>query len=157
MDRPITWHDRRVSEARSLVNSFVTAVSKRLAQGVPVPVFPEGRIGWGNKLLPSRTGAFEAAVHHPTCSLYPVFVDVKALENKPTPGAEGRRALSLNRHDSIVAHLVHLLSYRHIDVEIRFGIPLKVKGLERKALARTAYEAVSARQHHKTYVTLMGN
>ena len=134
---------------RSSTGRFVDSVRVRLAKGVPVVVFPEGGIGWGDTLRSFKTGAFEAVAECGTCRLQPVFVDVLALNNRATPGAQGRHTVSYNHHDMLVAHLVHVLGFSRVDFQVRFGASVATDGLSRKVLAEKAQEAVEELQHQK--------
>ncbi len=127
---------------RSGAHRFVQAIRSRLACGIPVMVFPEGRIGWGDTLFPFKTGAFEAISGREDGLVQPVFMDIVAIDGEPVPGGEGRYVLSYNHHFYLSHHLAHVLSFRRIDVEVHFGPPFSACSLKRKALADLAHEAV---------------
>ena len=112
-------------------------------------VFPEGGIGWGEELLEFKTGAFQAAASGVAQSILPVFVDIVAIDGKPTPGAEGRCALTHKLHEDLYPHLAHVLGHRSVGFEVRFGTPFSTESMDRKALARAAHAAVSALQDQK--------
>jgi len=134
---------------RSRTRGLVEAIRSRLNHGVPVMVFPEGGIDWGETLLPFKTGTFEAVVGEESARIQPVFVDVVALDGKPKKGSEGRYAVSHRHHEVLFVHLAHILGYRSIGVEVRFGSPIPVGSLTRKGLADKARDAVLALRDQK--------
>ena len=134
---------------RSSARVFVEAIRARLNGGVPVMVFPEGAINWGDTILPFKAAAFEAIAGTNGGRIQPVFIDITALNGKPVSGYEGRYALSYNHHKTLIGHLMHVLTYRSIDVEVRFGAPIAVASLGRKALAGQARAALLKLQSQK--------
>ncbi len=134
---------------RSSARNFVDAIRHRLTAGVPVMVFPEGGIGWGDTLLPFKTSAFEAVASRETGLVQPVFMDIVAVDGQPTPGGEGRFMLSYNHHDTLFGHLTHVFSYRRVEIEVRFGQPLSAAFIKRKTLADKTHAAVVLLQQQK--------
>ena len=134
---------------RSSAREFVKAIRNRLDEGMPVMVFPEGGIGWGDTLLSFKTGAFEAIANTDRGRVQPVYLDIVAVDDQPTPRGEGLFLLSYNHHDTLFGHLAHMLSFDRLDVEVRFGPPVPAASLKRKALADQAHAAVVRLQHQK--------
>ena len=134
---------------RSSARMFVEAIRGRLASNVPVMVFPEGGISWGDTLLSFKTSAFEAVADTDTGRVMPIFMDVMAVDGQPTPDYEGRYLLSYNHHPTLVGHLMHVLSFRRIEVEVRFGTPFSAASRKRKALAERTHAAVASLQQKK--------
>ncbi len=132
---------------RSSTRVFVEAIRNRLAEGVPVMVFPEGGIGWGDVLLPFKTGAFEAISG--MGRIQTVFMDVAAIDGVPTPGSEGRHRLSHKHHDTLFGHLAHAFSYRSVDIQVRFGPSFSADEMKRKALADMTRAAMLRLQDQK--------
>ena len=129
---------------RSFTLQLIESMRKRLGEGIPVMVFPEGGIGWGDVLLPFKTGVFEAVAGNEALEILPLFVHVAAIDGKEMVENEGRYALSHKHHPRLFIHMAHLFSHRRIDIELRFGSPFPVESMNRKGLAETARSAVEA-------------
>ena len=123
---------RRRADAGRMVDSIRT----RARAGVPVLVFPEGTVGDGKRLLPFRTGAFEAAASVEDIEVVPAFMSGERVDDMH--GLLAHKAIVWHQGESMQAHLWRLLGCRRIDILIRFGSPIRAEGGDRKAILDAA-------------------
>lgn len=126
-------------QRRTSTRVFVDEVQERLHEGVSVLVYPEGRTGWGDTVLPFKTGVFQAVAGADEAVL-PLYLDVKAVNGKPTDG--GPIPDVSHNEKNFVQHCWHLLSLRRVDVEVCVGEPIAAAGRHRKELAREVHAVV---------------
>ena len=131
-------------ERRTSTSTFVEQVQEKLEDGVSLLVFPEGTTSWGFDVDPFKTGAFEAVAGREGAAVLPFFLDVTALDGKPTEKGNGRHALSHNHHEEFVDHALNLFSFKRADIEIRVGEPVLAENHNRKELARLTHQQVRA-------------
>ncbi len=124
---------------RTSTHSFVTEVKKKLREGVSVLVFPEGGTGWGDEVLPFKTGVFQAVAGGDEAVL-PLYLDVLAVNGEPTDGGP---IPDISHNDkNFVEHCWHLLGLKRVDVVVCVGEPVAAAGRNRKELARMAHGVV---------------
>ena len=129
-------------ERRTSTSTFVEQVQEKLEDGVSLLVFPEGTTSWGYDVDSFKTGAFEAVAGREDAAVLPFFLDVTALDGKPTEKGRGRNALSHNHHEEFADHALNLFSFNRVDVEIRVGEPVLAENRNRKELARLTHQEV---------------
>lgn len=125
---------------RSAAIRMVEEVQERVRAGVPVLVFPEGTVGDGGRLLPFRTGAFEAVSGAEDIELLPLFLTARRVDDRTKHAAH--EAIVWHREETMFAHVWRLLGARRIDVELRFGKPVASSGLDRRMLLDAGQSAV---------------
>jgi len=114
------------------------AVEATLAAGVPVLLFPEGRAGAGDRLLPLRSPLFEAAARNAT----PCAAVALSYE---TPGVPWSTAWTVSWWGGmdLARHATRLLALPRIHARLRLaGVP--VVGGERKSLASAMAARIEA-------------
>jgi len=129
----VIFVDRR---RRADAGRMVESIRARMRDRVPVLVFPEGTVGDGQRLLPFRTGAFEAAAGAEDVEVLPAFMTAERVDSRT--GRHAHEAIVWHQGESMQAHLWRLLGCRRIDVLIRFGNPIQSKGRSRKAILDAA-------------------
>ena len=124
---------------RSSAHDFVIEVKEKLGEGVSVLAFPEGGTGWGDEVLPFKTGVFQSVAGGDGAVL-PLYLDVRAVNGEPTDGGP---LPDISHNDkNFVEHCWHLLGLKRVDVVVCVGEPVAVAGRNRKELARLAYAGV---------------
>lgn len=124
-------------------------IALRLAQGVPIVLFPEGTTGDGNMILPFKSTLFGAAqMAVADGGLDRVHVQPVALVYTRTHGiAMGRQfrpKVSWIGDTDLAPHLVPVLKEGAIDIELHYGEPVEfAAGGDRKALAREMEQRVA--------------
>lgn len=133
------YRDRTAATA-----DFVSDVQTRLAEGVHVLAFPEGTTTHGERLLPFKTGMFEA-VAGTDYAVLPVYHQVVRANGEAirTPEALAPFAWA-GEGASLVRSARHVLAHAPVEVVVRIGTPLQAAGETRKTLAAKAEAAVSA-------------
>ena len=127
-------------ERRTAAGALVEQIQEKLREGVSVLVFPEGTTGWGDVIQPFKTGVFQAVAERDEAAL-PLYLNVQAVNGEPTTGGQLPDITRNGR--TFVEHALHLLSLKRVDIQVCVGQPLTTDGLDRKALARLAYQAVN--------------
>jgi len=113
-------------------------MSVRLALGIPLTIFPEGRSSPGVEILPFQPALLEPAAR----AGVPCFAVSISYE---TPGSAVAPARTVCWYDSenFVTHFRRLVSLRRVVARVRFTGPALVSS-DRKALARVLWERASA-------------
>lgn len=122
---------------------FVAAVRRRIRDGVSVLVFPEGTTTHGDRILPFKTGAFEAVAGVDGEAVVPLYLHVDSVDGESTDAAR-RRITWVGGERTFVGHLWQLAGRRGVHVTIHVGAPLCTDGRDRKELARLSCEQVRA-------------
>lgn len=128
---------------RASADAFAAAVQERLASGVSVLVFPEGTTTKGDRLLPFKTGAFEAVAGtaYPVLPVYHVPVETRGRPVTPEALEDITWATPA---PSVPVALWRALAHAPLTVEVRLGAPLSAATGTRKTLAQDARDAVRA-------------
>lgn len=121
-------------QSRAGVRGQADALAMALARGRPVALFPEGTTGRGDALLPFRASLLAAAADAPAgVRVQPVAIDYGAAareiawaDNEGTGGNARRVGSRAGR----------------LPVTLRFLPPIDPAGLDRKALAAAARDAI---------------
>ncbi|MEM1125150.1 MAG: lysophospholipid acyltransferase family protein [Bacteroidota bacterium] len=129
-------------DRRSSTKTFIAQVQRVLHTGVRVLVFPEGTTNGHVDLLPFKTGAFESVAHMEDGAVLPLYMHVAAVDGVPTPQAS--RQVVLWDGQPARDHARDLLTQRSLDLDVIVGTPYPTSGRDRKHLASTLYERVSA-------------
>jgi 1-acyl-sn-glycerol-3-phosphate acyltransferase len=113
-------------------------MSDRLALGVPMTIFPEGRSSPGIEILPFQPALLEPAAR----AGIPCFAVSISYE---TPGSAASPSHTVCWYDSenFVTHFKRLVSLRRVVARVRFTGPALVSS-DRKTLARELWERASA-------------
>ena len=122
---------------------FIDQIRQRFASGVSLLVFPEGTTNWGNEVLEFKTGAFESVAQRNDGYVLPLFLNVTAVDGRPTAGDSGRHSVSHNHHNYLATHLMSLFGFDRVDFELHVGDQVSARAHTRKDLALLAHEAVS--------------
>ncbi len=124
-----------VDRARRLDVERVTGeMTRTLARGVVVTLFPEGTSTGGREVLPFRSSLLEPAASHrwpvvPACVAYDV------------PGGSAEIDACYWGDMDFVRHLLNLMSIKSIHASVVFGSPIE-KNLGRKQLAASLHSEV---------------
>jgi 1-acyl-sn-glycerol-3-phosphate acyltransferase len=113
-------------------------MSERLALGIPLTIFPEGRSSPGVEVLPFQPALLEPAAR----AGVPCFAVSISYE---TPGSAASPSRTVCWYDSehFVTHFRRLVSLRRVVARVRFTGPGLVSP-DRKALARELWERTNA-------------
>lgn len=117
-------------ERREKSASQVSEISRRLAAGDVMVLFPEGTTADGNFLLPFKSTLFGAAKlaidegSAETVLIQPVAIAYTKLHGMPMGRAHRRLAAWIGDSD-LVPHLLAVLREGAIDVEVTFGEPVE--------------------------------
>ncbi|WP_457652812.1 lysophospholipid acyltransferase family protein [Rhodocaloribacter sp.] len=131
-------------ERRMQANTFVEQVQKRLREGVRVLVFPEGTTSNGETVMPFKTGAFEAVAGMEDGAVLPLYLNVRAVEERPAKGRLREAVTWADSSETMLQNFWKLLGLRSVHVEVRVGAPIATAGRDRKTLARLSHAAVLA-------------
>lgn len=131
-------------ERRALAGAFVDQVQERLAQGVDVLVFPEGRTSRGPSVLPFKTGAFAAVAGAERGAVIPLYLRPRMVDGRPAVGADFEQVTWADSQQTFAEHVWHVLGLKCIHYEIRVGTPIATRGRDRKELTARAHQAVVA-------------
>lgn len=127
----------RRSRSRGALSRTYADVIDRLEKRQSVVVFLEGTTTAGDRILRFQRPLIEAAVKA-NAPIVPMAVCWQVTR----PGLSVARDIAFFRLTSMFGLLWRLLGLRGIGVEIRFGEPIAVEGLDRKQLAELAREQV---------------
>lgn len=121
-------------QSRAAVRGQADALGQALARGRPVALFPEGTTGKGDALLPFRASLLAAVAEAPSAlRVQPVAIDYgPAAREIAWTGNEGTGG-NLKRVGSRAGRL---------PVTLRFLPPIDPAGLDRKAIAALARDAI---------------
>lgn len=128
-------------ERKMQAGALVEKVQRRLAEGVPVLVFPEGTTGNGEGLLPFKTGSFAAVAGLPDSAVLPLCLQGVSVDGRSDPGIL-REVLTWTSDTTMFKHARQLLRARRIVMTVHIGEPIPTAGLDRKELAMRSREAV---------------
>ncbi|MBX8782171.1 1-acyl-sn-glycerol-3-phosphate acyltransferase [Ochrobactrum sp. GRS2] len=124
-------------------------IALRLAGGDAMVLFPEGTTSDGNRVLPFKTSLFGAAhaaireAGEEQVIVQPVSIAYTGVHGMPM-GRFHRPIASWPGDVQLMPHLKGILKEGAIDVEIRFGEPMRVSAdTSRKELARIMEERVT--------------
>ncbi|HEY1077828.1 MAG TPA: lysophospholipid acyltransferase family protein [Fontimonas sp.] len=113
---------------------LIEALVPHLAAGGSVVLFPEGTTTDGRQVLPFHARLFSAAI------------DARALVQPLTlrygAGRHGRLVAPFIGDDDLVRHILRLLREPRLRVDMIYGTPFSVEGLDRAAIALRAEQAV---------------
>ncbi len=123
---------RGVQEANRLV-------VERLTQGLSVCVFLEGTSSGGGALMPFHSSLIQPAIDAGV-SVAPAALRWQATD----PAIDIAEDVAYWGDHTLVPHLWRVLGLRGLRVEVTFGNPSSSAGLDRKTLAGTAHDRVSA-------------
>lgn len=125
-------------------------IAGRIATGHPIVLFAEGSTADGNLLLPFKSTLFGAAQMAITdggseiVHVQPVAIAYTRLQGIPMGRFHRSHAAWIGDRE-LWPHVTALLTEGGLDVEVRFGEPLRFsRGDDRKAVARAAQESVRA-------------
>lgn len=125
-------------------------IASRLAEGDVMVLFAEGTTGDGTMMLPFKTTLFGAATmmlsasHHDEMWIQPVALAYTRVQGLPM-GRRNRGLISWIGDQDLVPHLLGVLREGAIDVEVRFGEPVRFTGATgRKEAARLTEARVRA-------------
>lgn len=121
---------------------FLAQVEERLRTGVMVLAFPEGTTTEGDKLLPFKSGVFEAVRGNEQAVIYPCFTYVEVINGRPATLDDQREVSWAGGKRPFLRYAWHLLGLRHTVLRIRIGPAIEPGGHGRKTLARMARNAV---------------
>lgn len=128
-------------------------IALRLAGGDAMVLFPEGTTSDGNRVLPFKTSLFGAAhsaireAGEEAVIVQPVSIAYTGIHGMPM-GRYHRPVASWPGDVQLMPHLKGILKEGAIDVEIRFGEPVRVSAeTNRKELARIMEERVTTMLH----------
>lgn len=114
-------------------------IKRSLASGVPVTLFPEGRITTGASVIPFMPSLLSPAAQLGT-PCWPVGLSYEVDD----PGVEPSYEVCWPTDTPLVAHMMNVARMRGLRAIVRFGEAPIVSG-NRKDLAIRLHEAVSAR------------
>lgn len=125
-------------------------IATRLGQGDAMVLFAEGTTGDGTMLLPFKSTLFGAASialaegDHAEMWIQPVALAYTRVQGLPM-GRRHRDLISWVGDQDLIPHLAGVLKEGAIDVEVRFGAPVRFsKSSSRKEVARQMEEQVRA-------------
>ena len=129
-------------DRRASAGVFVEQVQERLARGVDVLVFPEGRTTRGASVLPFKTGAFAAVANAEEEAVVPLCLLPRTVEGRPAIGPDLESVTWADTQQTFAEHVWHLLGLRYVHYDVRIGEPIATAGRDRKDLAQIAHRAV---------------
>lgn len=125
-------------------------IARRLADGDPMAMFAEGSTSDGNLLQPFKSTLFGAAqmaldVHDSDAvTIQPVAIAYTRLHGIPL-GRQHRPHVAWIGDRILLPHIKELLREGGVDLEVRFGAPLRFEaGTSRKRIAEAAEASVRA-------------
>ncbi len=137
-------------EARAKSGEQAGEIARRIKDGDPMVLFPEGTTGDGNKVLPFKSSLFAAVhmvaeeAHGDAVFVQPVSLSYVRVHGLPM-GRVHRRMISYVGSETMGASLFRLLKGNAIDVDVRFARPVPfAPGTDRKAFARAMQDAIGA-------------
>jgi 1-acyl-sn-glycerol-3-phosphate acyltransferase len=113
-------------------------MSDRLAKGVPLTIFPEGRSSPGVEILP-----FQPALLEPAARAGVRCFAVSISYETPGSSASPSRTVCWYDSENFVTHFKRLVSLRRVVARVRFSGPALVSS-DRKTLARVLWERATA-------------
>lgn len=135
-------------ERRGKTGAQASEIASRLAAGDAMVLFPEGTTSDGNRVLPFKTalfGAAHAAIRETGVEeviVQPVAIAYTRLHGM-TMGRYHRPIVSWPGDVELLPHLKGILREGAIDVEVRFGAPIRVTAeTNRKMLAQMSENRV---------------
>lgn len=131
-------------ERRTQTISFVDTVQQRLREGVHVLVFPEGTTSGERRVMPFKTGAFEAVAGMEDGTVLPLYLDAVTVEGVPAEGAAREKVVWADSDLTFVQHVWQLLGLKQVEMRIRLGTPVSTAGRDRKELAQISHAQVRA-------------
>ena len=131
-------------DRRAATGVFVERVQERLAHGVDVLVFPEGKTSRGASVLPFKTGAFAAVAGDEQGVIIPLCLLPRTVEGRPAVGTDLESVTWADTSQTFAEHVWHLLGLRHVHYDVRIGESVATAGRDRKELAQVAHRAVEA-------------
>lgn len=129
---------------RTQTADFVEDVRYHLRHGVRVLVFPEGTTNSRWRLLPFKTGTFEAVADMGDGAVLPLYLFVRSVDGEPAAGLVRKRVIWADENQPFADHGWKLLERDRIVVELHVGEPQPTAGRDRKVLAALLHERVSA-------------
>ncbi|MCH8203749.1 MAG: 1-acyl-sn-glycerol-3-phosphate acyltransferase [Candidatus Hydrogenedentes bacterium] len=114
-------------------------ITERLEQGLSVCVFLEGTSSGGGAVMPFHSSLIQPAIDAGV-PVVPAAVRWRATD----PAIDIAEDVAYWGGHSLVPHLWRVLGLRGLRVDVTFGDPFLSGGQDRKALAKTAHDRVSA-------------
>ena len=112
-----------------------------LKQGLHLVFFPEGTSTDGSKILPFHPPFFATAIQAQK-SVLPICINYQKVNNTPLT-AENHNLICWYDHKvSFSTHLLQLLQFKSIEVEILFLSPIDTKGKNSRSLAEESREQI---------------
>lgn len=137
-------------ERRGKTAQQASEIATRMVSGDAMVLFPEGTTSDGNRLLPFKTalfGAAHAAIREAGADhvwVQPVSIAYTGYHGMPM-GRYGRPLASWPGDVALLPHLKGILKEGALDVEVRFGEPMKIdEATNRKLIAQTMEKRVRA-------------
>lgn len=127
------FHHRGSGESRDRVSQ---ALARRLASGHSVAIFPEGRTGPGDRVLPFHGRLFSAAVEV-GCPIQPVAI-------RYSRGTQRTDDIPFRGEESFVTNFLRVLGEPPTVAELHFLAPIDPDGQGRRDMARAAQSEVAA-------------
>ncbi len=113
---------------------LVEALVPHLTAGGSVVLFPEGTTTDGRAVLSFHPRLFSAAID--------ANAQIQPLTLRYGPGRHGRLVAPFIGDDDLVRHILRLLREPALRVDMIYGTPFSVEGLDRAAIALRAEQAV---------------
>ncbi len=114
----------------------IAKVTSALAAGATVLGFPEGTSAGAGKILPFRSGLFQAAVDAGV-PVVPAAVRYLEIDGEPVTDAN-LDVVGWFHGENFVGHALRLASNRTVLAEVRFGEPIPPPHADRRTLAAVA-------------------
>ena len=121
---------------------FLEQVEARMSAGVMVLAFPEGTTTAGDRLLPFKTGVFEAVRGREQAAIYPCFARLKEVDGTPVGRKAQRDASWAGGAKNFFTYAWHLLGLKRPVLSVKIGRSIAPDHLDRKQLASRARKAV---------------
>ena len=122
-------------------NQTVDEIRARMRSGVAVLIFPEGTTSDGRKLLPFKTGGFEAVSNMNDGYIVPVYFHVRSV-NGTLVDVDSRVQVTWSSPQKMWTNLWQVLGLGRLHFVIRIGEPISSMNRNRKELARAAKDAM---------------
>lgn len=112
-----------------------------LKQGLHLVFFPEGTSTDGSKILPFHPPFFATALQAQK-SILPICINYKKVNNTPLTAKNHNLICWYDHKVSFATHLLQLLQFKSIEVEILFLPPIDTKGKNSRSLAIESREQI---------------